>query len=87
MQQADHVVDDGRHLLLACLGKTVRHADGDLFVRAEDQLGHDVAAVVDERVVQAAVAGAWVQRRVRDLELLQQIDDDIRPVPSAGRRG
>ena len=83
MQQPDDVVHDGDHRLLACLAEAVGHTDGDLFVLAQDHFGHDVAAVVDQRVVQAAVACAWIQRGERDLELLEQIDDDIGPVASS----
>ncbi len=84
VQQADHVVDDGRHGPLARLGEPVGHADGDLLVLAQDHLGHDVATVVDERIVQPAIAGARIQRRVRNLELLEQIDHDVRAIPPIG---
>ena len=58
----------------------MRHAYGDLLVLAEDHLRHDVGAIVHERVVQPAVARAGIQRGVRNLELLQQVDDDVRAV-------
>src|SRR5438067_1758297 len=79
-------MDAGGHGLLAGLGETVRHADGDFLVLAQDHLGHGVAAVVDERVVQAAIARARVQRGVRNLELFEQVDDKIRAAAPRRRR-
>ena len=44
--QADGVVHDDRHRLVRHLGVAVGHRGGDLFVRAREQLGLRVAAVV-----------------------------------------
>ena len=85
MQQADDVVQDRHHRLAARLGVAVRDPHRDLLVLAEHHL-RLVAAVVDERVVQAAVAGARVERRVRQLELLEQIHGRRSGSRSAARR-
>jgi len=44
---------------------------------AEDHFGLIIAAVVDDRVVNAAKGRAGVEGRVLDIERLHQIDDDV----------
>ena len=77
VEQADDVVHVGRHRLARGLAVTVRDGDRDLLVRAEDELRALVAEVVDERVVDAAEAGAGVHGDVLDAEAAQRLDDDV----------
>jgi hypothetical protein len=51
VEQADDVVQDGGHGAPGGFGEAVGDADRDLLVLGEDELGLDVAAVIDERVV------------------------------------
>ena len=85
VQQADDVVQDGGHWLLRRFGETVSHPDGDFLVLAQQHFRQHVAAVVDQRVVQPAVRSARVQRRVRNLKLLEQVDNNVRPVATVRR--
>jgi hypothetical protein len=55
----------------------VRHRDGLLLVHARQQLGPFVAAVVQQRFVQAAEARARVHRYVIDVETLDDVDHDV----------
>ena len=82
MKEADDVVHDRAHRLARRLRVAVRERDGDLLVRAQDDLGLALA-VVHERVVEAAVRRTGVDGDVLDPEALQQIDDDVRA--EAGR--
>jgi hypothetical protein len=36
-----------------------------------------VAAVIDQRVMQAAIARAWIERDIRKTIMFDQIDDDV----------
>ena len=85
VQHADDVVHDGDHRLAGRLGVAVRDLHRDLLVLAQ-QHRRLVAAVVDQRVVQPAVARAGVERDVGEAELLDQVDDDV-GLPLAGGEG
>jgi hypothetical protein len=81
MQQADEIVQD-RHHRLAC---GLRIAMGDLhrsLLVLAQQHGRTVAAVVDDGVVETAIARAGIDRSVWQVVGVQQIDDDVRG-PSA----
>jgi hypothetical protein len=56
----------------------MRQRDADLFMVAEDDLRRMVAAVIDQRIVQAAKGRAGIERDILELEGFEQIDDDIR---------
>src|SRR6266852_7824594 len=59
----------------------MRDLHRDLFVLAQ-QHGRIVAAVVDQRIVQAAITRPRIERDIRKSELFDQIDDDVRlPTP------
>ena len=77
MQHADHVVHDRHHRLAGGLGIAVRDLHRDLLVLAEQQR-RIVAAVIDQQVVQAAIARARIERDVGKAVVLDQIDDDVR---------
>ena len=76
VQQADQVVQDHRHRLAGRLGIAVRDLHRDLLVLAQHHR-RLVAAVVDQRIVQAAEARARIERDVREAVALDQVDDDV----------
>ena len=76
MQQPDQVVQDHRHRPAGRLGIAVRDLHRDLLVLAQHHR-RLVAAVVDERIVQAAEAGAGIERDVGEAVALDQVDDDV----------
>ena len=55
----------------------VRERDRALLVQAEQHLRPRVAEIVDQAVVQAAIAGARIERDIGNLERAQQLCDDI----------
>ena len=81
VQQPDQIVQDHRHRLAGGLGVAVRDLHGDLLVLAQHHR-RLVAAVIDQRIVQAAEARARIERDVREAVALDQIDDDVR-LPAA----
>ncbi len=77
-----------RRRRLACrLVVAVRHRDGRLLVHAGDELGRRVAAVVDDRLVQAEEARAGVREDVVDAERADHVDHVVGRVERAGWRG
>ena len=76
VQQPDQVVQDHGHRLAGGLGIAVGDLHRDLFVLAQHHR-RLVAAVVDERIVQAAKARARIERDGRKAVALDQIDDDV----------
>jgi hypothetical protein len=53
-------------------------------VTARDELGLRVAAVVDDRFVDAAEARAWIRRDELEVECLQDIDHEVATRPIRG---
>lgn len=66
-----------RERLLGQLRVAVGHGDGVLLVETEHDLGSLVAEIVDETVVESAVAGSRIERDERQLEAAQQLGDGI----------
>ena len=83
--EPDDVVHHLRHRPALGLRVAVGQADGDLLVGGEHELRRPVAAVVHERVVQAAKGRAGVQRHVLDADRPQEVHDEIRAVPRCRR--
>ncbi len=77
--QADRAVAQRHQRLAGDLEVAVRHADRGLLVHAGEELGHPVAAVVDQRLVDGAVAGGAVGRQVLDVERLDDVDHEVGP--------
>jgi hypothetical protein len=67
----------GHQRLAARLEVAVCHADRRLFVRASQELGHLVAAVVDQRLVDASVAGGAICGEILDIERLDNVDHEV----------
>ena len=76
MQHADHVMHDRHHRLASRLGVAVRDLHGD-FLMLTQQKRRFVTAVIDQRIVQSAVARSRIERDIRKTILLDQIDNDV----------
>ena len=77
VEQADVGVHRRAHRLAGDLGIAVRDRHRRLLVQAEDHLRLLVAEEVDDRVVQAAIARAGIERDIRDIERAQRLGDDV----------
>ena len=75
--QADGAVAQRHQRLAGDLEVAVRDADRGFLVRAGEELRHLVAAVVDQRLVDAAVARRAVGRQILDVERLDDIDHEV----------
>ncbi len=80
VHQADEIVQDADAEPAGRLSVAVRHRHGDLLVRCQDHLRLMVAAVVDQRVMQAAVARSRQQEDVVDVQPAEQLDHGVGPV-------
>ena len=76
--QADRAVAQREQRLARGFEVAMRHSDGGLFVQAGQKLGHFVAAVVDQRLMQGAKAGGAIGGQVLDVERLDDIDHEVR---------
>ena len=59
----------------------MRDLHRDFLVLTEEQR-RIVAAVIDQRVMQAAIARAWIERDIRKTIMFDQVDDNV-GLPSA----
>ncbi len=75
--QADDAVADHGHRLALDLGVAVAHRHRDLLVRAGENFRLDVAAVVDDGLVQAAEARGAVHREIVDIQRLEHVDHEV----------
>ncbi len=76
VQKPDQVVQDHGHRGAARLGVAVGDLHRDLFVLAQHH-GRLVAAVIDQRIVQAAEACARIERDEGKAVALDQVDNDV----------
>jgi hypothetical protein len=76
MQHADDVVYDRRHRPAGRLGVAMRDLHRDLLMLTEQER-RIVTAVVDQRIVQAAIARAGIERDIRKTVMLDQVDDNV----------
>ena len=74
---ADRAVAQHRHRLAFGLEVAVRHRHRGLFVAAGDELRRRVAAVVDDRLVDAAEARSRVGRDIFEVERLDDVDHEV----------
>lgn len=69
---------DQRHDRLAGrLEVAMTHADGGFFVHAGEKLRHRVLAIVDDRLVEPAVARGRISRQILDVQSLDDIDHEV----------
>ena len=77
MHQADIGMHRRGHRLAGDLGIAVRDGDRAFLVQAEQHLRPLVAEIVHQAVVQAAIAGAGIERDIGDVERAQRVGDDV----------
>ena len=77
VHQADVGMQCDGHRLFGDLGIALRDADGMFFMQADHHLRVAIAEIVDEAVVQAAVAGARRQRDIFHVETAQRLGHGI----------
>ena len=77
VHQADIGMHRRRHRLAGDLGVAVRDRDRAFLVQAEQHLRLLVAEIIDDAVVQAAIAGAGIERDIGNVERAQRVGDDV----------
>ena len=75
--QPDHAVDQRHQRLAGRLEVAVAHRDAGLLVHAGEEFRHRVLAVIDQRLVDAAIARGRIGRQVFDVERLDHVDHEI----------
>ena len=79
-----------RHRLAGDLGIAVRDGDRAFLVQAEQHLRPLVAEIIHQAVVQAAIAGARIERDIGDVERAQRVGHHVAAEAGgvdAGRHG
>jgi hypothetical protein len=77
VQQTDIAVQYAGHRLASCLGVTVRDRDRVILVQAYDDARSLVAEMIDQAVVQSAIARAGVEADIGDAEPAQHLRGDV----------
>ncbi len=77
MKQPDIGVHRRRHRLAGDLGVAMGDRNRGFLVQAEQHLRPRIADVVDEAVMQAAIARARIERDIGDVEVAQRLGDDV----------
>ena len=77
MLQTDRAVAQHRQRHAFHLGVAMRHRRGDFFMHASDHFGLGVAAVIDQRFVQAAIARGRRHGDVFEIQRLHDIDHEV----------
>ena len=77
VHQADIGMHRRRHRAARDLGVAVRDRDRGLLVQAEQHLRRRVAEIIDQAVVQAAIARAGIERDVGDVEVAQGLGHHV----------
>ncbi len=77
MQQPDIAVQHAGHRLAGGLGVAVRDRDRMVLVQAEQNAGLRVAEMVDQAVVQPAIARARVEADIGDAGAAQHLRGDV----------
>ena len=84
MHQADAGMQRHRHRPFGHLGVAVRDRDRVLLVQADEHFRVTIAEIVDEAVVQAAIARSGHQRDVAQVEPPQHLGDRVRAPAEPG---
>src|SRR3990172_8919407 len=85
MLKPHHVMEDGGHGPAAGLGVTMGDGHAYLLVADANNLGQAVLAVINDGVVQAPKAGTRIESSKFNLQGLEKINDEVRPVLRATR--
>ena len=89
VHQPDIGVHGGDHRLAGDFGIAVGDGDGGFLVQAEQHLRLGIAEIIDDRVMQPAIARARGERDIGNIERAQRLGDDVRAEArriGAGRR-
>ena len=86
MHETDIAVQAGEHRPVGHLRVALSDGDGVLLVQADQHLRVGVAEEVDEAVVQPAVARAWNERDILEVELAQERRQRVGTPPGDGWR-
>ena len=78
MHEADVRVNDSRHRLIGRLRIAVRNANRMVFMQAQQHAGIAVAQMVDDGIVEAAIARAGVEAYVFEAEAAQHLRENVR---------
>jgi hypothetical protein len=87
MHQPDIAVQDRRHRALGHLGPAMRDRHRVLLVQAQQHLRPLVAELVDQAVVQPAIAGAGIERGVGQVQRAQHMCHHIAAPAAVRPRG
>ena len=85
VHQADIRMHGGDHGLAGDLGVAVSDGDGGFLVQAEQHLRLRIAEIIDDAVVQPAIARTRRKRDIGDVEGAQRVGDHV--AAEAGRVG
>ena len=77
VHQPDIGMHRRRHRLAGDLGIAVRDGDRGFLVQAEQHLRPLIAEIVDQTVVQAAIAGARIERDIGNVERAQRVGHHV----------
>ena len=77
VHQADIGMHRRRHRLAGDLGVAVRDGDRAFLVQAEQHLRPLIAEIIDQTVVQTAIAGARIERDIGDVERAQRVGHHV----------
>ncbi len=66
-----------RHRLAGHFRIAVRDGDRGLLVQAQQHLRAGIADMVDQAVMQTAIARAWIERDIWNIEIAQRLGDHV----------
>ena len=87
VHQPDRAVAQRHQRLVGDLVIAVGDADAGFLMGAGEEFRHRVLAVVDQRLMDAAIARCRIGRQVFDVERLDDVDHEIRSGPALARIG
>ena len=87
VHQPDRAVDQRHQRLVGDLVIAVGDADAAFLMGAGEEFRHRVLAVVDQRLVDGAIARCRIGRQVFDVERLDDVDHEVRSGPALARIG
>ena len=75
--QADRAVDQRHDRFAGRLEVAMAHGNAGFLVRAGEEFRHRVLAVIDQRLVETAVARGRIGRQIFDVERLDDVDHEV----------
>ena len=77
MHQSDIGMDCGGHHLVGDFGIALRDMDRMFFMQAEQHFRAFVTQIIDDGIMQAAIARAGIERDIGQIERAQRLGDDV----------